>query len=175
MAGSKFMGGREYVEISGQAALEEKPLARDVDAVISLGTLAIPSFSNQGGPFRKQRGRIHGGLPDKPKLRAALAALYCALMTDFCIEMLGARGEIILEGRFASNDAFTSSLAALRHPASVLCSQDESGTMRGATALWRLSRGEPVEPARFDLVAPNAMEQIKSVRQQWSMMLPKHD
>ena len=63
-----------------------------------------------------------GNAPMAPGYRAALAALYCALMTDYCLTMLDARADVIVEGRFATNEAFTSALAALRAPQPVLLS-----------------------------------------------------
>ena len=56
-------------------------------------------------------------------------------MTDHCLTMLETRGDIILEGRLASNDAFASALAALanRNPFFVLA----------------MKRGRFVEPRRY--------------------------
>ncbi len=147
---ARFMGGREYAAICGGDADAMQPSVGDLETILASGALAIPSFADQGGPFREQPGRVVGNVPDAPRNRAALAALYCALMTDYCLTMLEARGDIILEGRLASNDAFAAALAALREPQPVFRSPDETGTLRGAVSLSLLARGKSPQPARLD-------------------------
>ena len=95
---ARFMGGREYAAICGDDAGAMQPSVSDLETILASGALAIPSFADQGGPFRAQVGRIVGDAPDAPRNRATLAAMYCALMTDYCLTMLEARGDIILEG-----------------------------------------------------------------------------
>ena len=173
VATARFMGGREYAAIRGADAGLAQPSVGDLETVLESGTLAIPSFANQGGPFRAQAGRIVGNAPDAPRHRAALAALYCALMTDYCITMLEGRGDIILEGRLASNDAFASALAALREPQPVFRSADETGTLRGAVALSLLARGKNPEPAKLDLCPMGPVAKMKSARLRWQSLLTR--
>jgi L-fuculokinase len=75
---ARFMGGREYAAICGVDAVQTQPSVGDLEAVLESGALAVPSFADQGGPFRSQAGRIVGDAPDAPHHRAALAAMYCA-------------------------------------------------------------------------------------------------
>lgn len=173
VATARFMGGREYAAIRGADAGLAQPSVGDLETVLDSGALAIPSFANQGGPFRAQAGRIVGNAPDVPRHRAALAALYCALMTDYCITMLDGRGDIILEGRLASNDAFASALAALREPEPVFRSSDETGSLRGAVALSLLARGKNPEPARLDLCPIGPVAKMKSARLRWQSLLTR--
>ncbi|MGA9724422.1 MAG: hypothetical protein WBQ86_18320, partial [Candidatus Binatus sp.] len=98
---------------------------------------------------------------------------YCALMTDYCITMLDGRGDIILEGRLASNDAFASALAALREPEPVFRSSDETGSLRGAVALSLLARGKNPEPARLDLCPIGPVAKMKSARLRWQSLLTR--
>ncbi len=172
VATARFMGGREYAAICGADASLMEPSARDLEYVLDSGALAIPSFADQGGPFRAQAGRIVGIAPDAPRHRAALAALYCALMTDYSITMLEGHGDIILEGRLASNEAFASALAALREPQPVFRSADETGTLHGAVALSLLARGKNLEPAKLDLCRAGPIGEIKSARLRWQSLLP---
>ena len=169
---ARFMGGREYAAICGADGVLAQPSAGDLETVLESGALAIPSFADQGGPLRAQIGRIVGNAPGAPSPRAALAALYCALMTDYCLTMLEARGDIILEGRLASNEAFASALAALREPQPVFRSPDETGTLRGAVALSLLARGKNPEPARLDPCATGLVEKLKATRVRWRNLLP---
>jgi L-fuculokinase len=172
VATARFMGGREYAAICCADADAMQPLVADLETILAAGALAIPCFADQGGPFRAQVGRIVGNTPDAPRDRAALAALYCALMTDYCMRMIEARGDIILEGRLASNEAFASALAALREPQPVFRSPDETGTLRGAAALSLLARGKRPQPARLDRCIVGPVEKLRATRLRWQKFLP---
>jgi L-fuculokinase len=168
---ARFMGGREYAAICGPDAVLIDPSVADLEAVLESRALPIPSLSDQGGPFRSQVGRIVGNAPETPRHRAALAAMYCALMTDHCLTMIEARGDVILEGRLASNDAFAAALAALREPQPVFRSPDETGTLRGALSLSLLSRGKNPEPGPLDLCMPGPVAKLKATRNRWQSLL----
>jgi hypothetical protein len=86
----------------------------------------MPSFCQTGGPFPERSGEILGSKATTPTQRAALAALYCALMKDVCLELLAAQGEIIVEGRFTKNRLYCRALAALREGRRLSRSLDES-------------------------------------------------
>jgi L-fuculokinase len=169
---ARFMGGREYAAICGADAGLVQPSVGDLKTVLASGVLAVPSFEDQGGPFRAQHGRIVGDVPNAPRHRAALAAMYCALMTDFCLTMLAARGDIILEGRLASNAAFASALAALRQPQPVFRSPDETGTLRGAVSLSLLACGKRPPPAALEVCSVGPIEKMRSTRLRWRSFLP---
>ena len=66
----------------------------------------------------RRRGLALGGARDRPLSRG-----------------LGARGDVVVEGRFARDEAFGATLAALRAPAPVFASRDETGTLGGAALL----------------------------------------
>jgi sugar (pentulose or hexulose) kinase len=140
---AKFMGGREYAEI-----LDGMPpfcSLEDVAAVIKAGVLALPSFVPNGGPFPGRPAEIRGDLPVGSGMRAALASLYGALVTDYLLTALAAvHGPLLVEGSFAANLAYCSLLAALRPGQEVLSSVDGGGTAYGASLLasW------PRPPAR---------------------------
>ncbi len=170
---ARFMGGREYAAICDDDAGMTQPSVSDLETILASGVLAIPSFADQGGPFRDQPGRVVGKVPDAPRNRSALAALYCALMTDYCITMLEARGDIILEGQFASNEAFAAALAALREPQPVFRSPDETGTLLGAVSLSLLARGKSPQPTRLERCPAGVVAKLKSTRLKWQSLLPK--
>jgi L-fuculokinase len=172
VATARFMGGREYAAICGTEAGLIEPSANDLGTVLESSALAVPSFAEQGGPFREHAGEIVGDALDAPRHRAALAALYCALMTDYSLAMLDGRGDIILEGPFAANDAFASALAALRAPQPVFRSRDETGTLRGAVSLSMLARGKNPEPAQLDLCPVAPVAKLISTRLRWRRLLP---
>ena len=169
---ARFMGGREYAAICGADRSSREPSAAIWTTVLASGTLAIPSFADQGGPFREQVGHIVGNVSAAPPHRAALAALYCALMTDYCVTMLEARGDIILEGRLASNEAFASALAALREPQQVLRSPDETGTLRGAVSLSLIARGKNPQAAALVPCSAGPVGKLRATRDRWRSLLP---
>ena len=130
---ARFMGGREYVAIAGDDA--PTPTFEDLEAVLTAGAVAWPCFAAAGGPFQGRIGRIEGTDGINGVNRTALASLYCALVADFSLDLLGSRGPIIVEGPFADNPLFGSLLAAFRPGQPVSLSQDRAGTIGGALAL----------------------------------------
>jgi L-fuculokinase len=172
VATARFMGGREYAAICGADALDVQPSRADLDSVLDSGTLVIPSFANEGGPFRTHRGRIVGRELAPPPHRAALAALYCALMTDHCTTMLAAQGDLIIEGRLADNDAFSSALASLRAPQPVFRSCSKSGTLEGALVLSQLAKGEGPKRAKIDPCPAGEVAKLNAARLRWQSLLP---
>jgi L-fuculokinase len=146
---ARFMGGREFEAIAGEA---RAPAQGECDAVvgelIARQTFALPSFSPSSGPFARRRGSIEG-----PPLRsdveaAGLGALYLALMSDVCLEMIGSDGDIHIEGKLGGNATFLHLLAALRPQQRVFVTEDATGTAYGATLLaFGLAPPEPANPA----------------------------
>lgn len=130
VATARFMGGREHAAIAGGATGTEAGLA----AVIERGILALPSFTEAGGPFPGRRGRIVGEIGPESE-RGALAALYLALVTEVALDLIGARGRLIIEGPLAADPLFAPILAALRPQQPVALSDDRAGTVGGALSL----------------------------------------
>ncbi|WP_353399186.1 FGGY-family carbohydrate kinase [Duganella hordei] len=140
----RFMGGREFGVLAGfeTQVCSEADLARVIDG----GTLAAPSFAAIGGPFPGRLGRISGPEPRNTAERYALATVYCALMTDYCLEHLDPAAPVVVEGSFTANPYFARLLAALRPGRVVSVSDDASGTTSGG---WMLATGKalPSGPA----------------------------
>ena len=150
---ARFMGGREFATLAGTQAPAVPAGIADVQAVIDAGTLALPSFAPESGPFQGREGRIVGTAPRTSAGRAALASLYCALVARTCLDALAAAGPILVEGSFARNTAFLGILAALRPEQAVFAVGDATGTVSGAALLaaWpdapvRMPAAAPVEP-----------------------------
>jgi sugar (pentulose or hexulose) kinase len=163
---ARFMGGREFARLSegcdpGTATLDA------LREVLEAGWMALPSFASGSGPMPDRRGQIlrHGsaagdGLSAVPvRLRAALAALYCADVTMLLIEDLGPREStpidalppVILEGPLAGNPAYLAAMAAALQPRSLLQSVDAlEGTARGAWMLawWPIASAKPADAPR---------------------------
>lgn len=180
---ARFMGGREFAQLSAGC----DPAAATTAAlreVLEQGWMALPSFARGSGPMPERQGRIlrqgspvAAGVSAVPvRLRAALAALYCADVTMLLIEDLGSQQSptgdgpppVILEGPLAGNPAFLAALAAALHPRSLLRSVDAlEGTARGAWMLawWHLASVDAAcAPARVDVPDPELIELLRRHR-----------
>lgn len=149
VAAARFMGGREYEVIRGDAADEPGTPEQRLAELVARPCFALPAFSDQGGPFAGQRGRFTDldGNDALPWRRATLAALYCALMTDLQLELLKAKGPILVEGPFAANDVYIAALGALRPDSSVHPSLETLGTSLGAAMLVDSDLPTEIPPA----------------------------
>lgn len=128
----RFMGGREWELLRDADDCE----LTDLQRVLEAGVFALPSFSSQGGPFRHRQGGVIGPQDSlSARQRTALAALYCALMTDYCLSRLQSGGDIFVEGSFARNAVYLSVLQSLRPEQRVCASNDSTGTTQGAAQL----------------------------------------
>ncbi|SER39509.1 Sugar (pentulose or hexulose) kinase [Faunimonas pinastri] len=130
---ARFMGGREFEQLTGNKAMAAEPGA--LEAVVSRGIMALPSFCRGTGPFPGQSGTWSldpGQLT--PDERVAAASLYAALVTEEAMRIADASGPIIVEGPFAANATYCGALAALtRRP--VIRSAGQTGTCFGAALL----------------------------------------
>lgn len=159
----RFMGGREFAALAGErpAPFEHA----DLERLIARQTMALPCFAETGGPFAGRAGRVVGPAPQTPAERAALATLYVALVTDHCLEALGARGRVVVEGAFTANPWFGPLLAALAEGREVSVSDDSSGTTCGA---WLLaSWGQGGELQAGGVASPAALAGWRAYRDAW--------
>jgi sugar (pentulose or hexulose) kinase len=141
----RFMGGREFGALAGERPASFS--AADVERLIGQQTMALPCFAETGGPFAGQAGRVAGPMPQNDAERAALATLYVVLMTDHCLQALGASGRVVVEGSFTVNPWFGPLLAGLADGRDVAVSDDGSGTTCGAWLLEAWGREAAPAPA----------------------------
>jgi sugar (pentulose or hexulose) kinase len=156
VACARFMGGREHALIAGDRRAEAD--IADVEALIAAGTVALPSFTDSGGPFPESGGRglIAGPQPGSARARAALASLYVALMASASLDLLRSDNRLIVDGGFVDDPLFALLLAALRPRQPVVLSAEREGTAIGAALLWRWSERDG--PAPLDLKQVPAVE-----------------
>ena len=129
---ARFMGGREYEAVAGTEAAtpDHAALAR----VLASGALVQPSFT-AGGQFPGRCGAIlNAGQLDAPA-RAALATLYVALLSDVALDLLGATGDIVIDGPLGENVFYPSILASLRPNSRVQLGEPGAGPAGGASCL----------------------------------------
>ncbi len=129
---ARFMAGREFDEITrGQSVA---PSTAAEDAVLAGQIMALPSLHPGTGPFPGQSFAWAPVEPVDPAHRVAAASFYVALMGSACLSLIGAAGEIVVEGPLAGNLAFARMLAtAAGRP--VLRAGQGAGTGLGAAML----------------------------------------
>ncbi len=164
---ARFMGGREYAVLAGDAPADADE--GDIAAIITTGALAVPAFSDQGGPFASRKGVIEGEAPASPKARAALATLYSTLMTAHTLRRLEAPGDLIVEGGFTRSPAFAAVLALLMPGRSVVIAPMSAGADAGAAMLahW----GEPHPPPKLERAREWNLPGLEAYRDRWEQAL----
>jgi sugar (pentulose or hexulose) kinase len=161
----RFMGGREYDVISGQARQEVSEDA--LRAAIARDQMALPSFA-AGGPFPARAGRLVGPAPESAAERAAIATLYVAAMTAKSLDLVSSSRDIILDGGLAHNVALCATLAALRPGQSLYRNTDAEGTAMGAAALaFRALGRNSVFRREIDKVEPWAPPGLADYYARW--------
>lgn len=162
----RFMGGREFSVLAG--ADPQVCAVSELQALIDLGSFALPCFADAGGPFSGRAGTVVGAAPCTAEQRYALATLYCVLMTDYCLERLNATGAVAVEGSFTGNPHFAPLLAALRPGRQVLVSDDASGTTCGG---WMLHRGDDAPAADGVLAEALHLPGLAEYRNRWRALI----
>jgi len=169
VATARFMGGREFAAVAGDAT---GATLADAARVMARGTLVRPAFVAESGPFTGSAGGIAGPPPATPAERAALAGLYVALVVDVMLGLLGAHPPFVVEGPSAADPVFLAALAGLRPGQAVLASQDGTGTGAGALLLAGWDRRGDRRPAAERAVASDGLPGLAGYRDRWRALLP---
>ncbi|WP_394180892.1 L-rhamnose mutarotase [Marinomonas posidonica] len=128
----RFMGGREWEQLRSDSTAT----LSDVSFILEHGILALPAFSKGGGPFAHCEGRIiDRGMVLTLAQQSALADVYVALMTDYCLDLMDTSHTVIVEGAFSNNINFLTLLACMRSQNEIYASRDVTGTSGGAALL----------------------------------------
>ncbi len=142
VASCRFFGGKEFELVSqGADAKPSLALAREM---VAADVMALPSFSDTGGPMPGTglKGRITGPFTGSAESRVTIASLYCALMVAESLDAIASAHEVIVDGPFSQNEVFLALLAALRPGQTVLASQERDGTAAGAACLALMPDGK---------------------------------
>ena len=162
----RFMGGREYQVI---AQTEAPPDAAALAAVLRKKIFALPSFA-PGGPFPEAKGTFAGGQALAGPECASLATLYVALMSDLSIDLLGAGGDVFLDGPLAANPLFGPLLAAWRADDCVFASEAREACNGAAAYLGGFGSRAVEAPAPL---GPLPLAGLAEYRQAWRQLLPE--
>ncbi|MBP1807548.1 FGGY-family carbohydrate kinase [Rubellimicrobium aerolatum] len=157
---ARFMGGREYETIRQGRSLA----ATDEDraAVLRDGIMLLPSVERGSGPFPGRASRWTHDPATEGQTGVALS-WYLGLMTATCLDLIGAQGDVVVEGPFAANPEFLSMLATATGRPVLASEGNASGTSTGA-ALLR-SGHRPPEAARRHEPDP----QLRAYADRWSL------
>lgn len=163
---ARYMAGREFDVMTDGAPVT--PDQAVVSAVLAGSAMAFPAFAPGTGPFPTGAGRwTQTDL--SPAVKTAVASLYAALMTEVCLELLGADGVSVIEGPFARNALYREALAAATgRPVQV--SDSATGTSAGAAQLVRRKEKAapiPTPPSLYDLSG------FQRYRKLWRAGLPR--
>ena len=160
VATARFMGGREYEAIAGASS---RPNAPALFNVIERQAMALPAFAS-GGPFAGREGRLINAENLAGSERASVATLYVALMCELLIEMLGAEGDVLIDGPLATNQLFGSLLGELMPTRSVQLSTGDGGNTRAACYLAGFN--DAPTPAMM-AAAPMSLKTLADYRDAW--------
>jgi hypothetical protein len=171
IACARFFGGREYATLTANVEGENNTTTEAALRVIAAGSYALPSFCASQGPFPSAQG-ITIRPPTKPDEMHALGSLYCALVTDVCLDNLGVTGDLVIEGRYAKDKCFVEALAHFRPNQALSISDDLTGTIQGAMRLlnWPDSPATPLTPFRTRDGEGHA---FRKYHESWRAQLPQ--
>ena len=166
---SRFFGGKEFEMVAGDAPAEAASLDK-VAELIARGTVALPSFTDSGGPVpgKGGKGRILGPAPESPAERSSLAGLYCAQMVNEQLDAVASSGDIVVDGPFGQNAVLMALLAQLRPEQKVLASDLRDGTTVGAATLALIDDGQlPAIGLSLKQVAPATIDRLHDYHADW--------
>ena len=130
---SRFMGGREFelIQRGAQPCADES----DMQAVLEENIMLFPAVETSSGPYK---GREMNWEPSEPEFasgtREVCLSFYLALMTAKCLQNIGSKGNILIEGPFARNNYYKQMLEAVTGEF-ILSSASATGTSIGAAML----------------------------------------
>ncbi|MBW8754228.1 MAG: carbohydrate kinase [Sphingomonadales bacterium] len=137
---ARFMGGREIetlIELDTRRIdirPDQPALLAAVPQVLEAGAMMLPTLAPECGPFPHAKARWIAEPQDWFARRAA-ASLYAALVADTSLDLIGSRGRLLVEGRFAEAEVFVRALAALRPDTAVYTANAHNDVSFGALRL----------------------------------------
>jgi len=149
---ARFMGGREFSSLTGDAP--PVPTDRDIARVIEAPLLLLPSVEQESGPFPHRASSWSPAEPGPSGARVAAVSFYLALMASVSLDLIGAEGDVVVEGPFAANSCFTRMLATATGRRVVTSSSGVTGTSIGAALLAAGDIGQTTRDAVSDATLP---------------------
>lgn len=165
---ARFMGGREHDMATDGLAVE--PSDGDIETVLLDGVMLLPAIAPEAGPFM---GKQASWIGEEPIIgtgqRAAAVGFYLALVTARCLELIGHKGPIIVEGPFARNRCYCMMLSVAAG-SSIHAMSGTTGTSQGAALLssvgMAVNYGKSEEP--MDVPA-EVIDLLQRYSEQWQV------
>ncbi|MDO1584808.1 FGGY-family carbohydrate kinase [Rhizobium oryzicola] len=160
---SRFMGGREFELLTAELGPYPADAVREaLPDVIQSRLMLLPNVAEGSGPFPGRKRRWVNADGQGEIKRWAAAILYLALMTEACLDLIGADGPVLVEGPFAANAAYLAVLQAVLGR-SVIGLSGSTGTSQGAALL----AGIRLLPATSKPAEVWALEGLAAYRTAW--------
>ncbi len=137
---ARFMGGREIesvIEIDTRRVdirPDQPRLLAAVPDLLARGAMMLPTLAPGCGPFPGHAGVWIDEPSDWYERRAAMC-LYAALVADASLDLIGASGQLLVEGRFAEAEVFVRALASLRPATAIYTANAHNDVSFGALRL----------------------------------------
>jgi len=165
---ARFMGGRAFAMLMPDAAVSAS--IEDEMDIVRRACMLLPSVPEGSGPFPQSKASWTCDESSlAPAERYAVVSFHLALMTATSLDLIGARGDIVVEGPFASNISYLRMLAAATGRQVLTGSQSATGTSLGAACLADASRAQ-VQTVAFSGEIP---EDYRVYAQAWRAAVVK--
>ncbi|MDW5315416.1 FGGY-family carbohydrate kinase [Rhizobium sp. PL01] len=151
---ARFMGGRAFSTLIPDPAVT---VSEAVEAQVAAAQwMLLPSVPEGSGPFPHAKA---GWTCDEASLtgpqRLAVVSFHLAMMTASSLDLIGAEGEVVVEGPFAVNSSYMRMLKAATGRPVLIGSQSATGTSLGAACLADGSRAQ-AHTVEFEGAVPEA-------------------
>lgn len=151
---ARFMGGRAFSTLIPDPAVT---VSEAVEAQVAAAQwMLLPSVPEGSGPFPHAKA---GWTCDEASLtgpqRLAVVSFHLAMMTASSLDLIGAEGEVVVEGPFAVNSSYLRMLKAATGRPVLIGSQSATGTSLGAACLADGSRAQ-AHTVEFEGAVPEA-------------------
>ncbi|OJF94258.1 carbohydrate kinase [Rhizobium sp. 58] len=131
---ARFMGGRAFATLMPEPVTAAS-IAVEAD-IVRRRCMLLPSVPEGSGPYPQAKARWTCDETSLgPAERYAVVSFHLALMTATSLDLIGARGEIVVEGPFAGNISYLRMLAAATGRPVLTGGQIATGTSLGAACL----------------------------------------
>ncbi len=168
---ARFMGGRER-ELTHMSSEVTDDALNKLLSNVEAPSMLMPSVVQGTGPYPKVASRwIGASCLDNPEVHDCALALYLALMTNECMEMIDGKGPTYIEGPLAHDRQYAQMLMAISGRP-VLISDSETGTSIGAAML--ISPPDHAPKYRSVSLDPSRREQLERYAKQWRQSLATH-
>jgi sugar (pentulose or hexulose) kinase len=132
---ARFMGGRERSLLTD--SLPAGTSDDDLAEVLANKQLLLPQVVVGSGPFPDRFSAWLPGPPQSPGTIRVATSFYEAMMTAVCLDLVGAQGNIIVEGPFGQDEPYLGMLSAATGRTVLASSGVATGTSTGAALLTR--------------------------------------